>query len=211
MPPRTTFALADRQKDSCLHPSRPKRNIIQKEKAGNAPSLAHEKGHRQTDRQTHRQTTTTLIASGPPLRGDPYFVCISTTLLRNDFYHCVCQRPAARNAINTVWLDCTAEPSPRTDGLGRSPRSCVPCARGLGSAVKSNLTVFVAYVRRYTSIGLYWLPGDLAAAAKLLYDRARSADSQLSCRNRWCFASSSIFSSNVHTADGLEAVYFVVG
>ena len=80
MPPRTTFALADRQKDSCLHPSRPKRNIIQKEKAGNAPSLAHEKGHR----QTHRQTTTTLIASGPPLRGDPYFVCISTTLLRND-------------------------------------------------------------------------------------------------------------------------------
>ena len=83
MPPRTTFALADRQKDSCLHPSRPKRNIIQKEKAGNAPSLAHEKGHRQTDRQTHRQTTTTLIASGPPLRGDPYFVCISTTLLRN--------------------------------------------------------------------------------------------------------------------------------
>ena len=77
MPPRTTFALADRQKDSCLHPSRPKRNIIQKEKAGNAPSLAHEKGHR----QTHRQTTTTLIASGPPLRGDPYFVCISTTLL----------------------------------------------------------------------------------------------------------------------------------
>ena len=79
MPPRTTFALADRQKDSCLHPSRPKRNIIQKEKAGNAPSLAHEKGHR----QTHRQTTTTLIASGPPLRGDPYFVCISTTLLRN--------------------------------------------------------------------------------------------------------------------------------
>ena len=127
------------------------------------------------------------------------------------FYHCVCQRPAARNAINTVWLDCTAEPSPRTDGLGRSPRPCVPCARGLGSAVKSNLTVFVAYVRRYTSIGLYWLPGDLAAAAKLLYDRARSADSQLSCRNRWCFASSSIFSSNVHTADGLEAVYFVVG
>ena len=84
MPPRTTFALADRQKDSCLHPSRPKRNIIQKEKAGNAPSLAHEKGHRQTDRQTHRQTTTTLIASGPPLRGDPYFVCISTTLLRNN-------------------------------------------------------------------------------------------------------------------------------
>ena len=83
VPPRTTFALADRQKDSCLHPSRPKRNIIQKEKAGNAPSLVHEKGHRQTDRQTHRQTTTTLIAPGPPLRGDPYFVCISTTLLRN--------------------------------------------------------------------------------------------------------------------------------
>ena len=38
----------------------------------------------QTDRQTDAPTTTTLIASGPPLRGDPYFVCISTTLLRND-------------------------------------------------------------------------------------------------------------------------------
>ena len=37
----------------------------------------------QTDRQTDAPTTTTLIASGPPLRGDPYFVCISTTLLRN--------------------------------------------------------------------------------------------------------------------------------
>ena len=36
----------------------------------------------QTDRQTDAPTTTTLIASGPPLRGDPYFVCISTTLLR---------------------------------------------------------------------------------------------------------------------------------
>ena len=97
MPPRTTFALADRQKDSCLHPSRPKRNIIQKEKAGNAPSLAHEKGHR----QTHRQTTTTLIASGPPLRGDPYFVCISTTLLRNN----TCTACAPRNAgcYNLAW------------------------------------------------------------------------------------------------------------
>ena len=39
----------------------------------------------QTDRQTDAPTTTTLIASGPPLRGDPYFVCISTTLLRNYF------------------------------------------------------------------------------------------------------------------------------
>ena len=38
----------------------------------------------QTDRQTDAPTTTTLIASGPPLRGDPYFVCISTTLLRNN-------------------------------------------------------------------------------------------------------------------------------
>ena len=42
----------------------------------------------QTDRQTDAPTTTTLIASGPPLRGDPYFVCISTTLLRN-YVHCM--------------------------------------------------------------------------------------------------------------------------
>ena len=41
----------------------------------------------QTDRQTDAPTTTTLIASGPPLRGDPYFVCISTTLLRNKKYN----------------------------------------------------------------------------------------------------------------------------
>ena len=45
----------------------------------------------QTDRQTDAPTTTTLIASGPPLRGDPYFVCISTTLLRNK----ICQVPSS--------------------------------------------------------------------------------------------------------------------
>ena len=104
MPPRTTFALADRQKDSCLHPSRPKRNIIQKEKAGNAPSLAHEKGHRQTDRQTHRQTTTTLIASGPPLRGDPYFVCISTTLLRNKCSDTPVMAVVVAGPIHRAWV-----------------------------------------------------------------------------------------------------------
>ena len=42
----------------------------------------------QTDRQTDAPTTTTLIASGPPLRGDPYFVCISTTLLRKNVLTC---------------------------------------------------------------------------------------------------------------------------
>ena len=46
----------------------------------------------QTDRQTDAPTTTTLIASGPPLRGDPYFVCISTTLLRNK-YICINRVP----------------------------------------------------------------------------------------------------------------------
>ena len=121
MPPRTTFALADRQKNSCLHPSRPKRNIIQKEKAGNAPSLAHEKGHR----QTHRQTTTTLIASGPPLRGDPYFVCISTTLLRkNVLTCCVTTLAGAYRSERTIYggefQNCSAKKSllPSSDRAG---------------------------------------------------------------------------------------------
>ena len=141
MPPRTTFALADRQKDSCLHPSRPKRNIIQKEKAGNAPSLAHEKGHRQTDRQTHRQTTTTLIASGPPLRGDPYFVCISTTLLRKNYLRTlvvmllrVDMRYGVRAGVQvTDPGDCTPSAS-RTRGNDMAGNSS-----GVGSGVRQSI------------------------------------------------------------------------
>ena len=53
----------------------------------------------QTDRQTDAPTTTTLIASGPPLRGDPYFVCISTTLLRNKSHFCTARVRHSRGEI----------------------------------------------------------------------------------------------------------------
>ena len=139
MPPRTTFALADRQKDSCLHPSRPKRNIIQKEKAGNAPSLAHEKGHRQTDRQTHRQTTTTLIASGPPLRGDPYFVCISTTLLRNYRKFQLPSSPSTSRNLTSIYDEMPEKETSIPLTVYGSSMSCLPLHTGDNIPLKRDI------------------------------------------------------------------------
>ena len=80
----------------------------------------------QTDRQTDAPTTTTLIASGPPLRGDPYFVCISTTLLRNNYV-------VDRVVVDDV-LQCSSYsyPVPRPGGTLR-PQPLAPPVRSAPS------------------------------------------------------------------------------